>query len=185
MIRFCIVSTALIFGTLLCAQTKSAPSKAADEETSLARVSNSFMLLVKATYADTATLFGPSGERVWAGDDWDPKFLYPRPERDVEGAVFTVQHGSHRSVWVNSVRDIEARHFQYVYFIADALVTVIDVRFTPVDAAATKVDVTYTRTALNPDANGHVHSLGEQDSASAPEWQAAIDRYLQGKVPPR
>ncbi len=104
--------------------------------------------------------------------------ISPRPERDVEGAVFTVQHGEHESVWVNSIRDMESRHFQYVYFIPDALVTVIDVRFFPISVGATKVEVMYTRTALNVDANPHVRALGVSDAGNGTEWQKMIEKYL-------
>jgi hypothetical protein len=61
------------------------------------------------------------------------------------------------------------------------LVTVIDVRFSPIDAGTTGVEVVYTRTALDPDANSHVQSLGEHDRTSGPEWQGLIDGYLNGK----
>lgn len=176
MIRFCMAATVLVLGTLLSAQTKPA-----NEENSLAHVRNSFVVVVNASYRETAVLFGPSGERVWAGKEWNPQFLYPLPERDVEGAVFTVQHGSHKSVWVNSIRDIEARHFQYVYFIPDALITTIDVRFSPVNEGTTSVEVVYTRTALTPEANSHVLALGESDRSSGQEWQQSIDRYLKSK----
>jgi hypothetical protein len=176
MVRFCSISILLMLGTLISAQTNPA-----HDDHSLAHVQNHFTLVVKASYEDTAILFGPSGERVWAGKDWNPQFLYPLPERDVEGAVFTVQHGSHQSVWVNSIRDIAARHFQYVYFIPDALVTVIDVRFSPMDAGTTNVEVVYTRTALAPETNDHVRALGEHDGANGPEWQESIDLYLNSK----
>jgi outer membrane protein assembly factor BamB len=176
MIRFGVFSTLLILGTMVSAQTN--PTA---EKNSLAHVSNRFVVMVKASYQETAVLFSPSGERVWAGKEWNPQFLYPQTERDVEGAVFTVQHGSHKSVWVNSIRDIEARHFQYVYFIPDALVTTIDVRFSPINEGATSVEVVYTRTALDVETNEHVLTLGEHDSANGPEWQALIDNYLKSK----
>jgi len=36
----------------------------------LLHVSTSFDLVVHASYAKTAPLFGPDGERAWAGKDW-------------------------------------------------------------------------------------------------------------------
>jgi len=57
------------------------------------RICTSFDLVVHASYAATAPLFGPNGERAWAGKHWDPAFVYPLPAHDVEGAVFTVSHG--------------------------------------------------------------------------------------------
>lgn len=142
------------------------------------RVQTSFDLIVHAPYAETAPLFGPEGERPWAGKHWDPQFVFPRPAKDEEGAVFTIQHGPVNATWVNTAFDIEGRHFQYVYFIPGLLVTTIDLRFKPVDAANTQVHVVYTRTALTTEGNEHVTAMSEQDKRAGAEWQQAIDAYL-------
>ena len=121
-----------------------------------AHVSNSFAFTVNAPLKDAAPLFGPEGERAWSGDDWNPQFVFPVPARDVEGAVFTVRHGEHTAVWVNTLFDLSAGRMQYVYVLGDLLTTTIDVRLHAMDAAHTKVEVTYVRTALRPEANEHV-----------------------------
>src|SRR5579863_974051 len=90
------------------------------------RTQTAFDLVVHLPYAEAAPLFGPEGERPWAGKHWDPHFLYPQPPRDEQGAVFTVQHGSVTAVWVNTLFDLESRHFIYAYFIPDIMVTTID-----------------------------------------------------------
>ena len=82
-------------------------------------VCNEFELTVHAPYKVAAPLFGPEGERVWAGGSWDPHFLYPQPAQDVEGAVFRVSHGRHSSTWVNTAFDLDQGHIQYVYFVAN------------------------------------------------------------------
>lgn len=139
---------------------------------------NSFDVNVRLPYAQAAPLFGPEGERAWAGDDWNPAFIHPQPAHDEEGAVFTVRHAHGKSVWVNTAFDVPGMHFQYVYFIADKLVTTIDVRFTPLDAQNTRVHVTYARTALTAAANKHVQSMADGDKKAGSEWQSAIDKYL-------
>jgi hypothetical protein len=146
----------------------------------------SFDMLVHAPYAATAPLFGPNGERAWAGKHWNPQFIYPQPAIDVEGAVFTIQHGSHTATWVTTMFDTEGRHFQYVYFLPELMVTVIDVRFKPVSADATAVNVVYTRTAITPEGNEHVTAMSEGDRTAGREWQQAIDEYLaHGKLTPK
>jgi hypothetical protein len=117
----------------------------------LMHVTTSFDLVVHAPYATTAPLFGPDGERAWAGKNWNPEFIHPQPGTDVEGAVFTITilHGPLKAVWVNTLFDINARHFQYVYFLPDVMVTVIDVRF---DVIAT--DVTGGQPACRGDERG-------------------------------
>lgn len=145
------------------------------------RTQTAFDLTVKLPYAQTAPLFGPEGERVWAGKHWDPQFLYPQPPRDEQGAVFTIQHGPITATWVNTLFDLEKRHFIYAYFMPGIMVTTIDVRFTPLNANSTQVHVAYTRTALTPEGNEHVRALTAGDKSAAQDWQHAIDAYLSSR----
>jgi hypothetical protein len=144
----------------------------------LLHLSTSFDLVVHAPFGEAAKLFGPEGERAWAGKHWNPQFIHPETPADVEGAVFTVRHGSLNAVWVTSLADLDARHFQYVYFIPDLMVTVIDVRFKNIGADSTGVNVVYTRTAIASEGNEHVKAMNEVDKSSGKEWQQAIDDYL-------
>jgi hypothetical protein len=77
----------------------------------LLHLTTSFDLLIRASYAETAPLFGPEGERAWA-KHWNPEFIHPSPAVDSEGAVFTIQHGPVKAVWVNTAFDRDGRHFQ-------------------------------------------------------------------------
>jgi hypothetical protein len=147
----------------------------------LMHTETSFNLIVRAPYAETAHLFGPEGERAWAGKHWDPQFIHPQPARDTEGAVFTIRHGSMRATWVISAFDVAGQHFQYVYFLPDLLVTTIDVRFKSIDAASTQVTVVYARTALTPEGNAHVATMTKGDRDAGKEWQQAIDSYLRAR----
>jgi hypothetical protein len=142
------------------------------------RTQTAFDIVVHLPYVEAAPLFGPEGERPWAGKHWNPQFLYPRPAHDEQGAVFTVHHGTVTAVWVNTLFDLEARHFQYVYFIPDIMVTTIDVRFTPANSTTTQVHVVYTRTALTSEGNDHVATFTAADKTAADEWQQSIDAYL-------
>jgi hypothetical protein len=156
-------------------------STPATQETRI-RTQTSFDLLVHAPYDVTAPLFGPNGERRWAGKHWNPQFVYPQSmigtAGDTDGAVFTLRHGPLTATWVTTQFDMDAHHFQYVYFLPDLMVTVIDVRFKPVNADATAVNVVYTRTALTPGGNQHVTTMTEGDKSAGKEWQQAIDDYL-------
>jgi len=92
--------------------------------------------------------------------------------------VFTIRHGHHHAYWINTSFDMEARHFQYVYFIPEAMVVLIDVRFAETDAANTKVNVAYERTALKAEANQHVREMGDADRENGKGWGTAINEYL-------
>jgi hypothetical protein len=145
-----------------------------------AYVRNSFQFVVKVPLNRAAPLFGPEGERCWAGEHWNPEFLYPQPGKDVQGAVFTVQHGPYKSVWVNTVFDLEGGRMQYVSFVPEMLASTVDVRLTPLDPLSTRVEVTYARTALDVAANDHVQAMGSSDRESGPHWQQAIESCLNG-----
>jgi hypothetical protein len=162
------MNTALLF-SLMIAMTKTQP----------AHVSNSFQFVVHASLSLAAPLFGPEGERGWAGQDWNPKFLHPQPGKDVQGAVFTVQHGPHRSVWVNTIFDLSGGRMQYVAIIPDKVVSTIDVRLTAIDRLRTAVEVTYARTALDIAANDDVEAMAKRDRESGMDWQQSIERCLQ------
>jgi len=143
-----------------------------------AHVCNSFQFVIRAPLHRAAPLFGPEGERRWAGQHWNPKFLYPQPGKDVQGAVFTVQRGSHTSLWVNTLFDAEGGRMQYVSFVPGTLVSTVDVQLTALDTFSTGVEVTYARTALDVEANDEVQTMGRSDRESGPHWQQAIESCL-------
>jgi len=145
----------------------------------VAHVRSEFEFTVHAPYAKAAPLFGADAERAWAGDTWSPHFLFPAAAPfDVPGAVFTIEHGGHHATWVCTSFDLKAGHVQYVYTIGGALATLIDIRLSASDSKSTHVQVAYERTALEPEADDHVRTMGESDRDFGKEWQEAIDRYL-------
>lgn len=169
----------LLLCVAICtAHAQNQQAAVADISQPLAHVSSTFSLTVNAPMPETAPLFGPEGERAWAGEDWDPKFLFPAPGGDVEGAVFTVKHGEHTAVWVNTIFDPAAGRMQYVYVLGNLMATTVDVRLHSLDAQHTKVSVTYTRTALTPEANDHVAAMSRHDAKQGPEWERSINAYL-------
>ena len=91
--------------------------------------------------------------------------------------MFAVNHGQHPSTWVNTRFDLANGQMQYVVFVAGAMVTVIDVSLREV-GPRTHAKVTYTRTALNPDASQHVRALSDADKSNGKEWSDAIAAAL-------
>ena len=173
-----------VAGAIVSATTAiaaSATGQSSSPVAKLLRTQTAFDITVHLPYAEAAPLFGPEGERPWAGAHWDPQFLYPQPAHDEQGAVFTVHHGPVTAVWVNTLFDLDARHFIYAYFIPGIMVTTIDVRFTPTDANNTGVHVVYTRTALTPEGNEHVTAFTATDKTAAHNWQQSIDTYLDSR----
>jgi hypothetical protein len=136
-----------------------------------------FDLNVGTSYAKAFALFGPEGERAWAGKHWDPKAVWPVPARDQLGMVFTIAHGPFTAVWVNTEFDEKAGRLKYVYVIPEIMTTTIDVQLRD-EGARTHVTVTYERTALSEDGRAHVEAMTEGDRKAGAEWQAALDEYL-------
>lgn len=145
----------------------------------------SFDVVVHAPLAAAKNLFTPEGERAWGNGHWDPQYVYAAGEtRDAAGAVFTIQHGPVRAVWIVTRRDDVAQTYEYAYFIPDLMVTAITVFFTAVDAQTTNVHVSYARTALSPEGEPHVAAITKSDKNAGVEWQTAIDKYLAAKTAP-
>ncbi len=141
-------------------------------------VDNSFRFLVHASLSAAVPLFGPEGERGWAGDEWDPQFLYPHRGKDQQGMVFTVQQGKQTSIWVATLFDLAGGRMQYVSVVPGIRISIVDVQLTARDASTTSAEVRYVRTALDVSANDEVQALGESDRQEGPHWQEAIESYL-------
>lgn len=117
------VSVFVAVGECVCAQDRK-------EQPPPVHVRNGFQFTVAAPIRKLAPLFGPDGERCWSGPEWNPEFLHPHPGKDIEGAVFTVQHGQHTSIWVNTRFDLNLGRMQYVSFVPEVLVSTVDVQLT-------------------------------------------------------
>jgi hypothetical protein len=142
-------------------------------------VRNSFSVIVNASYKAAAPLFGPIGERVWVGPQWNPTFIYPQPGRDIEGTVFTVYSGPDTELWMNTIFDFDHRHIQYVYSVADLLLTTVDLRFEELTENSTRVDVTFTRTALKPEGNQRITMMAANDKKASLVWTQKIAAYME------
>lgn len=147
----------------------------------LAHARSEFTFTVQAPMAEAFPLFGPEGERPWAGPHWDPQFVWPTPAKDMEGAVFRLHHGHHSATWVNTAFDAHAGRAAYVYIIDGKLATRIDVQLTPENAATTRVRVMYERTALDPSVNPDVEDMARGDPKMGPEWERDIAAYLKSR----
>lgn len=143
----------------------------------LAQVCSVFTFELEAPLAKVAPLFGPAAERCWAGRDWNPEFIYPADGRDREGCVFRLRRRGREETWVNTVFDPAAGRAEYAAFVPGVMVTVVMVRLAA-GGGQTRVEVTYRRTALVPEANPEIERLGAADRESGSEWQAALAAAL-------
>jgi hypothetical protein len=141
------------------------------------QVRSAFQFDLSAPPAQAAPLFGPEGERCWAGGNWDPHFVFPQPAHDQQDAVFTVAHGPYNMTWVNTVFNLAEGHIQYVAIIPSAMAMTVDVHLTPAPGG-THVDVTFVHTALDPSVNAKVAEMAEHHGSSGPQWAHDIESCL-------
>ncbi len=147
------------------------------EERGVEHVSNVFEFVIHASPVEAAPLFGPNREREWSSE-WNPQFLYPLTREDCASSVFTVRHEDHTSTWVTSILDLEAGHIQYVVFLTEVMVTLIDIRLQAAEPGTSRVTVRYERTALIPAMNEYVRQRGKTDSSMGPHWERAINDLI-------
>lgn len=151
---------------------------ATDEQRRLLHTDESFFFDVPVSLDQAFPLFGPLGERAWAGPSWRPDMLHPVPHRDVEGAVFLQAHLEGRTaVWTNTCFDRAAGRAQYVYLVPGRQVALIDLTLSE-RGGSTHVTVRYRRTALAVTANREVRTASRSDARSGPKWKGAIERAL-------
>jgi hypothetical protein len=138
-----------------------------------------FTFDIKAAFDAVVPLFGADKERLWA-EGWDPEFVHPQPAKDEAGAVFTTRTG-HSSVWINTIYDLDYGHIQYTCFAKEGMVTLIDIHIQSRSATSTRAIVVYERTALQAEANEYVNRQADSDATKGPEWEAAMQNYLQNR----
>ncbi|MDR3749329.1 MAG: hypothetical protein P4M04_14485 [Acidobacteriota bacterium] len=169
--------------TFLLALLASLSASAQKPVSTLAHTRTQFSFVVNAPFEQVVPLFGAHEERKWA-EHWDPQFIYPNPARDQQGGVFKVEHGQRSSVWINTALDLTAGHVQYAYVLNDAMTTLIDIHATRQGVDKTSVTVSYERTALIPEANGHVQHMTKRDEGAGKEWGDALNAYFASKAKP-
>jgi hypothetical protein len=99
--------------------------------------------------------------------------------------VFSVLYDHQPESWVNTLYDLKGRHIQYVYFVPEVMVTLVDVRFKLIDSRRTDVTIEFTRTALNPQANPKVRAASQADESAAEFFQQLIDSYFERTRAPK
>jgi len=129
----------------------------------------------------TMALFTADGEREWAGDGWDPRFLSPE-RRDGPGAVFTTEHSGH-TTWV--MVDHQSDRVRYAR-VSDGLtagtIAVQAVAEVDPDAGAdpnvTRVRVTYDLTALSAEGERWLAHFDAGYADEIASWAGDIARAI-------
>ncbi len=143
------------------------------------RVSQSHQLYFTAAIEEVFPLFTPVHEKRWAVG-WDPTIIYAKtPNVEEKGAVFTTQHHDEPlATWVISDYDVIDYRVQYVKFVPERYITLIEIQCS--SAEKTTVQVTYTLTALGEKGQDYVQNFTTAyfRHHQMEGWQKAIEHYL-------
>ena len=141
-------------------------------------LSQTATLHLAAPPSDVFPLFGPLGEKQWAGRHWSPHFLDPAEPKDVEGCVFTTGAGG-ETTWVLTAFDSRTLHIAYVEIDPRELVTQLDIALAPEGAGASSARVRYTWTSLSEKGLERLaHHRGPAFEHWMAEWESALNAYL-------
>ena len=154
--------------TLTCAAQSAEPAAHARTE---------FRFTLDIPYDRAAPLFGALAEQKWS-PGWKPRFIYPDPPEDRQGAVFFVDSGDHSALWTMTEFDLVRGRIQYVFLLNQAILTRIDIALSRNSASKTDVVVAYHRTALNAAANDHIKHFSSIDASKGAEWKSAIEASM-------
>ena len=148
-----------------------------DASHDLTRVTRSAAFDLEVPPDEAFVLFGPDRERDWAWE-WEPEPVYPAEIRAEEGAVFkTKQHGE-EAVWVINRYDLKRHHVEYTTFRHADRVGLVSV-VVGAREGGSRVEVTYTFTALSDRGRAHVaHFTEEHYEKMIADWQRAISHFL-------
>ena len=123
-------------------------------------------------------LFTPAGEELWV-DGWRPAYLHPKDGRTEPGMVFTTGTGPDFSIWTLADFDTRAHYARYVRVTPASRAGFVEVRCASVDSASTRVEVTYSLTALNDEGERLLDGfIGEAFVRMIEGWKKSIDARL-------
>ncbi len=156
-------------GTVMSENRQSDPS----------RVVRTATIEVNASPDEAFPLFTPLGEGLWS-EDWDPVFRHP-PEAELEeGAVFTTPDGPDGDrVWTILEYRPKKHRIAYLCVSPGMVHSRIEIDCEGTELGTSKVEVTYTDTALSEKGQAHLGRESEEVfSDRVGHWEHAINAYL-------
>ena len=134
--------------------------------------------------ADTAfPLFSPEGEREWV-KGWNPEPVFPHEIEFSRDTVFRQGSGDEEAVWTIVDADWQTHRAEYVRLAPASHSGHIVVKVDPLDAAHSRVTVSYTVTAFGEHAPNLLASFSEKAyAAKMRDWQEEISSYLENRKP--
>jgi hypothetical protein len=144
------------------------------------QVSHSTTIEVNTTPDEALPLFTAVGERLWI-KEWDPAYIYPESGEPMQGMIWkTTNAAGIDEIWVTVTYDVEQHAACYVKWSPEKHVTRIDVDCDAIDDDRTRVQVTYTITALSEEGLAQLkHFTKAHYERMIKPWQGAVNHYLE------
>jgi len=125
---------------------------------------------------EAVALFEPEGEKRYA-EGWEPRYLAPVSGKTVEGMVFTTGHGDDHTIWTLVRYRPQDGLVEYVRDTPGSRTGIVRVRCRAVDPQSTRVEVTYTLTALSEAGNTYLRKFDETHyRAFIESWPVEIEK---------
>jgi hypothetical protein len=125
--------------------------------------------------AQAIQLFTPEGERLWAGEDWDPRYpvaLATGATGAERGTVFVTGEDDAATIWVAMGNDAES--VTYARVTPRTMAGIVSVRCTPAGTEATTVEVTYEATSLTDAADAQLDEFAQHYDAFIASWEQEL-----------
>lgn len=123
---------------------------------------------------DTAyPLFTPAGETLWV-PDWQPQYFHPADGHTEQGMVFATGHGGETTLWTLADYDPASYRYRYVRVTPGSRFVQVAVQCQALDAANTRVCVSYTLTGLSEAGNAAIREFAAGYDAMLTEWHSLI-----------
>ena len=128
-------------------------------------------------------LFGPVGEARWA-PGWSPRFITPQPGAQTpDGAVFITGEADAPIVWVMTDFDPTQHLVRYVHVRPGKLVTQLWISVSAVGPHASRAEVTYRHTMLDPGGREAMDHFVASFPNFKHHWEQFIGAALTGRPP--
>jgi hypothetical protein len=133
--------------------------------------------------AEVFSLFSPEGEKSWV-PGWDYENVMGTTELS-EDYVFLTRnhdHGTREAIWIVKTYDPKSHVVQYYKIEPDEKIGVVTVKCTELEAARTKVQVTYKYLALSATGEMFVSEFNQNVYEEfIAEWQKLLSNYFKSK----
>ena len=121
-------------------------------------------------------LFTAAGEERWI-DDWRPTYL-GKKEPQSKGLVFITGAAAERTIWTVLETDPAKGRLAYSRVTPESRAGIVEVELAA-HGRGTRVQVTYTMTALSPETSSHLHQFAPRRfPMMLEEWRTMINRAL-------